>query len=65
MIFIDATSGIAGNMIIGACIDLGVKEKELIKTVKKATDPFGQCDINIERIRRAVSYTHLTLPTKA
>lgn len=35
------SSGIAGNMIIGALVDLGANEDELKEIMEKSAQPFG------------------------
>ena len=50
-LIIDAqSSGISGNMIIGALVDLGADEKKLKKVMEKSTLEFGKVNVNFEKI---------------
>ena len=50
VLIIDAqTSGIAGNMFIGAFVDLGADQDKIIKVIKDYACEFGQIVINVEK----------------
>ncbi|MDR3222399.1 MAG: nickel pincer cofactor biosynthesis protein LarC [Methanobrevibacter sp.] len=43
-------AGISGNMVLGALIDLKVKQKELKHVINHVTSPFGNADIKIKKV---------------
>ena len=45
------TGGIAGNMIIGALVDLGANPKELKEIMESVTSQFGKVKINTSTIK--------------
>ncbi len=44
------SSGIAGNMIIGALVDLGADENELKKVMEKSTHEFGKVEVKFTKV---------------
>ena len=50
VLIIDAqTSGIAGNMFIGAFVDLGADKDKIIKVIEDYAGEFGDISINVEK----------------
>ncbi|KZX17284.1 hypothetical protein MBCUT_03310 [Methanobrevibacter cuticularis] len=57
-------AGIAGNMIAGAFVDLGVNEKEMKEVMETATADFGGVKVNIEKINKnGIQSTYLDVET--
>ncbi|MDO5848221.1 MAG: nickel pincer cofactor biosynthesis protein LarC [Methanobrevibacter sp.] len=46
------TSGIAGNMIIGALIDLGADENYIKEIMEKSANEFGEVKVSFEKINK-------------
>jgi uncharacterized protein (TIGR00299 family) protein len=46
-------SGIAGNMIVGAFLDMGANEDELINIMQYYASYFGDINIEIEKVKRS------------
>jgi hypothetical protein len=52
------SSGIAGNMIIGALVDLGADESELKEIMEKSTQEFGKVEVTFKKVaKRGISST--------
>ena len=45
-------SGISGNMIIGALVDLGADEKKLIEVMEKSAGIIGKVNVNFDEINK-------------
>lgn len=45
-------SGIAGNMLIGAFVDLGADENELKEIMEKSAEPFGKVEVTFTKISK-------------
>ena len=45
-------SGIAGNMLIGAFVDLGADADELKEIMEKSAIEFGKVEVTFEKIRQ-------------
>ena len=73
-------AGISGDMMLSSIIDIGADEKLVIENLESIKDYFKSCkklEISFKDVTKngfrakkadiiiAVSYTHLTLPTKA
>lgn len=61
MILIDASSGISGNMILGAFLDIGIDKNSLVSVIKSATDFVGQCRVNINEVKRTIKGTLVSI----
>ena len=46
------SSGIAGNMIIGALVDLGANKNELKEIMEKSAEPFGKVDVSFSKVAK-------------
>ncbi|WP_407421642.1 nickel pincer cofactor biosynthesis protein LarC [Methanobrevibacter sp.] len=46
------SSGIAGNMIIGALVDLGADEDELKEIMEKSANPFGKIEVTFNKVTK-------------
>ena len=46
------SSGIAGNMIIGALVDLGADENELKEIMEKSAYEFGKVEVTFEKVKK-------------
>ena len=46
------TGGIAGNMIIGALVDLGANPEELKKIMESVTTQFGKVKVNFNKVNK-------------
>ena len=46
------SSGIAGNMIIGAFVDLGADANELKEIMEKSALEFGKIEVTFDKIRK-------------
>ena len=52
------SSGIAGNMIIGALVDLGANPSELKEIMEKSASEFGKVEVTFERaVKRGIDST--------
>lgn len=52
------SSGIAGNMIIGALVDLGADSSELKKIMEKSAQEFGKIEVTFEKtVKQGISST--------
>ena len=54
-----------GYDVLGVCLENRGDEIEVIKTMSKGIEIESKDSFNISNDINAVSYTHLTLPTKA
>ena len=45
-------SGIAGNMLIGAFVDLGANANRLKEIMEKSAEPFGKVEVTFEKITK-------------
>lgn len=53
------TAGIAGNMIIGALIDLGADSKKTKEIMEKTANEFGKVEVSFEKInKKGISATY-------
>jgi hypothetical protein len=58
-------SGIAGNMIVGAFLDMGANKDELIDIMQYYASHFGDININIEKVKRSgISATFANIQCK-
>ena len=58
------SSGIAGNMIIGALIDLGADSKDIKQIMEKSAYEFGKVEVTFEKIPKrgiASTYCHVEM----
>ena len=58
------SSGIAGNMIIGALIDLGANQDELKEIMEKSAEPFGKVEVSFNKVTKhgiASTYCHVEM----
>ena len=58
------SSGIAGNMIIGALVDLGVDKGELKEIMEKSAGPFGKIEVSFDKVTKhgiASTYCHVEM----
>jgi uncharacterized protein (TIGR00299 family) protein len=46
-------SGISGNMVLGALIDLGVDSEEVVEVMENYAYPFGDISIEIDKIQKS------------
>ena len=46
------SSGIAGNMIIGALVDLGADDNELKEIMEKSAYEFGKVEVTFEKVKK-------------
>lgn len=46
------SSGIAGNMIIGALVDLGADSNEIKEIMEKSAEEFGKVDVTFEKVNK-------------
>ncbi len=46
-------SGISGNMVLGALIDLGVDSEEVVNVMENFASPFGDISIKIKKIQKS------------
>ena len=46
------SSGIAGNMIIGALVDLGANKDELKAVMEKSAKPFGKVEVSFNKVSK-------------
>ena len=46
------SSGIAGNMIIGALVDLGADSKKLKEIMEKSAKEFGKIEVKFDKITK-------------
>ena len=53
VIFDPQNSGIAGNMIVGALIDLGVDKEVVTQVMEYYASPFGEIKIDINKIQKS------------
>lgn len=52
------SSGIAGNMIIGALVDLGANQDDLKEIMEKSAKDFGKVNVTFEKvIKHGISST--------
>lgn len=55
-------SGIAGNMVLGALIDLGVDSEEVAEIMENYASPFGDISVKINRIKKSgISATYANI----
>lgn len=62
------TGGIAGNMIIGALVDLGADENKLKEIMEYAASEFGKVEVSFEKIvKKGISstYCHVEMVEKS
>ena len=62
------TGGIAGNMIIGALVDLGADENKLKEIMEYAASGFGKVEVSFEKIvKKGISstYCHVEMVEKS
>jgi uncharacterized protein (TIGR00299 family) protein len=55
-------SGISGNMVLGALIDLGVDSEEVVEVMESYAYPFGDISIEIDKIQKSgisATYAHI------
>lgn len=58
-------SGISGNMVLGALIDLGVDIEEVIEVMESYASPFGDISIEINKTRKSgISATYADIRCK-
>ncbi|HPX78492.1 MAG TPA: DUF111 family protein [Methanobacterium sp.] len=53
MVIDPQNAGIAGNMVIGAMIDLGVNQEEVQDIMEHYASFFGEIEVDIKRIRKS------------
>ncbi|MBE6493220.1 MAG: nickel pincer cofactor biosynthesis protein LarC [Methanosphaera stadtmanae] len=59
------TSGVAGNMFIGAFIDLGADKNKITEIIKAYAEPFGKVEIDIiKKPKSGVMSTYANIETK-
>jgi len=46
-------SGISGNMVIGALVDLGIDSEDLIEVMQHYASYFGDIDVSIEKVNKS------------
>ncbi|MGN0176393.1 MAG: nickel pincer cofactor biosynthesis protein LarC [Methanobrevibacter sp.] len=60
-------SGIAGNMLIGAFVDLGANANELKEIIEQAAESFGKVEVTFEKINKkgiSSTYCHVKMLEK-
>ena len=58
------SSGIAGNMIVGAFVDLGANKDELKEIMEKSAKPFGKIEVNFNKVEKhgiSSTYCHVEM----
>ena len=58
------SSGIAGNMIIGALVDLGANKDKLKEIMEKSANPFGKVEVSFDKVTKhgiASTYCHVEM----
>ena len=58
------SSGIAGNMIIGALTDLGANKDELKEIMEKSAFPFGKVEVTFDKVTKngiASTFCHVEM----
>ncbi len=62
------SSGIAGNMIIGALVDLGADKNKLKEIMEKSARPFGEVEVSFSKVSKHgidSTYCHVKMTEKS
>ncbi len=58
-------SGISGNMVIGALVDLGLDSEVVIEVMQHYASHFGDIDVDIEKVTKSgISATFVNVKCK-